>query len=465
MSMRKNRQQRPCLTVAADCLLQHASAEVIARLKKELTIANPKYRDAKRYGRWIGKKIKPFLFYYEEVAAGIRFPRGFANKAVALCRDVAGEKPDIDDQRLLLPAEPFQPVAALRPYQSEAVAAALSRSFGVLEAGTGSGKTVMALAVIAERRQPTLVVVHTRELLYQWQERVRQFLHLEAVLIGSGHFQIGPVTVGIVNTLRRRKDELRSSFGQIIVDECHRVPATVFTEVVSAFPGYYMLGLSATAFRREEEMTRLIHLYLGETVFRVRHHDLAEEGAVLRPEFIQRPTEFSRFFKGDYSGLLQALVADHGRNRLIARDIIGVLRKEEGNGTLLVVSDRVGHCRALAQLLHEAGADGVVLTGKTPWAERAEIVEQVRRGEVRVLLATIQLIGEGFDCPGLDTLFLATPIKFEGRLQQVVGRILRPAVDKKPRVFDYVDSLVPVLARSGRERRKMYDDFSAGPVK
>jgi superfamily II DNA or RNA helicase len=80
----------------------------------------------------------------------------------------------------------------------------------------------------------------------------------------------------------------------------------------------------------------------------------------------------------------------------------------------------------------------------------------VRENRVQVLVSTLQLIGEGFDCPGLSTLVLATPIKFEGRLLQVVGRIMRPAEGKRARVIDYVDERIPVLRRSAATRRKVF---------
>ncbi|MEN8190944.1 MAG: DEAD/DEAH box helicase family protein, partial [Thermodesulfobacteriota bacterium] len=213
------------LTVSSDCLLEGMSLELEQELKSRLTIDNPKYIAAKKYGRWIGKKLKPKLKYYEPVVSGIRFPRGFGNQAILCCRTIMEQDPEILDQRRRLAEEEMRFSGTLRPYQQEAVSLVEKRAFGVLEAGTGSGKTVMALAVIAERRQPTLVVVHTKELLYQWQERISQFLDLDCGLVGDGHFTIEPVTVAIVNSARKRVDELKDHFGHLVVDECHRVPA------------------------------------------------------------------------------------------------------------------------------------------------------------------------------------------------------------------------------------------------
>lgn len=446
----------PSLTVAADCLLEGASPSLISAIKSQLTIDNPQYVAAKRYGRWIGKRLKPQLYYYREVAAGIRFPRGFSNQAVLLCREQMGDSPEIIDKRQLLPEVDLHFSGTLRPYQQNGVDLMAKRSFGVLEAGTGSGKTVMALALIAIRKQPTLIVVHTKELLYQWQERIREFLGCETGLIGDGHSRILPVTVAIVNSARKRITELSPCFGQLIVDECHRVPAALFTDVVSNFDCHYLLGLSATAFRNDDGMTRLIYTFMGDRIHKVDQDELKATGAIVKPRLIRKETGFSYPYRGDYHALIKALTRHEGRNRLILDDIY---RATADSGTVLVVSDRVGHCELFERHLRERGVPAALLTGRTPPEQRAIVVEAVQKGELRVLVATIQLIGEGFDCSGLSTLFLTTPITFEGRLLQVIGRIMRPAKDKEARVFDYLDDSVGVLRRSAQTRMRALADL------
>ncbi len=444
----------PRLTVAADACLHGAPKPLIEALKKELTIANPQYQDAKKYGRWIGKRLKPFLYFFENRADGFRFPRGFAKQALGIARQVIGELPEIVDLRTELDPVDLAFHGTLRPYQEQALTAILGRDFGVLEAGTGSGKTVVALAAIASRRQPTLILVHTKELLHQWAERIATFLGIEPGLVGDGHFDLKPVTVAIVNSARNRLAELTPHFGQLCVDECHRVPASLFTEVVTGFSCRYLLGLSATAFRRDG-LTKLIAIYLGATVHRVSSHHLHATGAVLKPLFVQRETGFTFAYRGDYQALMTTLTTDDGRNRQIVGDIMAELGT--GDATLLVVSDRVAHCERLAELLAERGLEAPVLTGALAKEKRTAIVDDVREGRTRVLISTVQLIGEGFDCPGLSTLFLTTPIKFSGRLLQVVGRILRPAEGKQAKVFDYLDP-VGVLKASARARQKVYQE-------
>lgn len=446
----------PTLTVSSDCLFENISLPLEKAIKERLTIDNPKYTSAKRYGRWVGKKLQSTLNYYEPVPTGLSFPRGFANQAILLCREHMQQSPQIVEQRQLLEEVVFSFSGSLRPYQDLAVAEVEKRSFGVLEAGTGSGKTVMALAIIAARRQPTLILVHTKELLYQWQQRAAEFLGLSVGLVGDGHLDIQSVTVAIVNSARKRVEELRPLFGHLLVDECHRVPAALFTDVVSRFDCHYLLGLSATAFRNDEGTTRLISIFMGDRIHQVDQAQLQAIGAIVKPELIRRKTVFTHHYRGDYQGLIAALTSHQGRNLQIVEDVIEAAGRE-ASGVLLVVSDRVSHCEVFAEQLAQRGQSVALLTGQTPTEKRAQIVKKVQDGELRILVATLQLIGEGFDCAGLSTLFLTTPITFEGRLLQVLGRIMRPAAGKHAQVFDYVDELVSVLHRSAESRRKVLD--------
>jgi superfamily II DNA or RNA helicase len=442
------------LTVSSDCLLQGIDTEVEQELKKLLTIDNPKYLSAKRYGRWIGKRLKPTLQYYEAVPGGLRFPRGFSNQAILVCREHMGRSPEIIDHRRRLPEADFIFSGSLRPYQQEAVASGLKRTFGVIEAGTGSGKTIIALALVAARKQPVLVVVHSKELLYQWQERAAEFLGCPVGLVGDGHFVIEPFTVAIVNSARRHVERLVPHFGHLIVDECHRVPAALFTEVVAHFDSHYLLGLSATAFRSDDGFTRLIYYFMGDSIHKVDQDELKMSGAILKPRLTRRETPFTFHYRGDYQALIRALTSHQGRNLQIIEDICATVR-DQAAGTALVVSDRVGHCEIFSEQLAARGLRVELLTGQISQERRSAIVAAVQNGELQVLVATLQLIGEGFDCPGLSSLFLTTPITFEGRLLQVIGRILRPAANKQARVFDYVDQAVPVLRRSANARGKV----------
>lgn len=444
---------RPILKVNNKTELIGAPDFINDQIVMSLTLDNPQYLSALKHDRWTGR-LEPKLRFYELTNAGIRFYRGYTAKALRLLRKnnitIA-----LDAQTLELPSVKFSFDGQLRDYQETAVDELLGRRFGVLQAPTGSGKTVMAMSAIAQRQQPALILVHTKELLNQWRDRIKSFLGVEAGTVGNGSFDIQPITAAIINTARNRLDDLVDHFGFVIVDECHRTPSAMFTDVVTAFPAKFMLGLSATPYRRDG-LTGVINFALGDLVHEVDQSRLQDAGAVLRAEVNQVETDFSFTYNDNYQEMLTAIVEDQDRNLQIARDVI----RNKNGSTALVISDRVNHCKTLADLIQQqAGCKAAVLTGRTPEKERAEIVEKVNAGQIPVLLSTSQLLSEGFDCSGLSTLFLTTPIRFSGRLVQILGRILRPAENKRAVVYDYVDSKVGVLTAQAKARRQVYSDY------
>jgi superfamily II DNA or RNA helicase len=433
-------------------------------IRPRLTISNPKYEEAERMGRWTGD-IDPYLCYWQKTRDGVLIlPRGYTRRLIFGARkhDV---RYSVDDRRRILPEVPVEFHGQLRDFQKEALADILSRDFGTLQAPTGSGKTVMGLAAIAARKQPALIVVHTRELLNQWMDRIWTFLQIprqEIGQIGAGKIQIGNrITVALVQSLYKCAQDVAPQIGFLIVDECHRAPSRTFVEAVSAFDCKYMLGLSATPWRRDK-LTRLIYWYLCDQVHEVDRAALQEKGHILKAEVVWRETDFQTTFDPteEYSRMLSELTQDPTRNQLIASDVARAARN--GGGTCLCLTDRKAHCETLSGLLKGHGIDAPVLTGDTAKREREEIVERLNRGGIRVLISTTQLLSEGFDAKCLSTLFLCTPIKWQGRLTQCVGRILRPAPGKdSATVYDYLDVNVGVLQAAARSRARVYGDAAA----
>jgi superfamily II DNA or RNA helicase len=263
------------------------------------------------------------------------------------------------------------------------------------------------------------------------------------------------ITVALVQSLYRVAPGVAAHVGHLVVDECHRAPSRTFTEAVSAFDCRFMLGLSATPWRRDG-LSRLIYWSLGDKVHEVDKQALVKAGHVLVADVVWRETDFRPTYDPttEYSRMLSELTLDPARNALIALDVA----REAGNGggVCLVLSDRKAHCEALRALLAGLGVEAAVLTGDLSKVARTAVVEALDAGQVRVLIATGQLLGEGFDCKELSTLFLATPIKFNGRLLQYLGRVLRPAPGKeKAKVYDYLDP-VGVLQNAARARWREY---------
>ncbi|MDJ0783349.1 MAG: DEAD/DEAH box helicase [Desulfosarcinaceae bacterium] len=432
-------------------------------LIEALSFPNPKWLENKRMGRWNGGVPKELRFYDKVGQDGLWIPRGYMRRLLVTLRR-EGLSYDIDDQRRTLASIDLQFQGQLRDFQSTAVAQMARREFGTLCAPTGSGKTVMALNLISQRRQPALVVVHTKELAFQWIDRIQVHLGIDEAmvgLIGAGNKRISDsISVALVQSLYKCADEIASHVGHLIVDECHRAPSRTFTEAVTAFDCRYMLGLTATPWRRDR-LSKLIFWHLGDVHHQVQSEELVAKGHILSARVIWRPTAFEPFYDpvNEYSKMLAELTSDDMRNRGIVSDIDAVVRSGAG-GICLVLSDRKKHCDVLKGLLkYRHGIEAALLTGDLNTDQRKSVLERLRAGKEKVVVATGQLIGEGFDCPDLATLFLATPIRFSGRLIQYLGRILRPAEGKvAATVYDYVDIKVPALVNGAEARRRVYPD-------
>jgi len=440
---------------------------VLNQIKDRLTFANPAFEKAEKQGRYTGN-IPQEIRGYRLEGDNLLLPRGFTAQLVEIIR-AAGLAYRVEDHRRVLPEVNITFLGDLHDFQVEAVDAMEARYFGTLAAPTGSGKTVMALALIARRRQPALIVVHTTELLNQWVGQIEKFLGISARKIGKiggsnkKRLKIGgQITVALVQSLCKCASEVAPHIGHLVIDECHRAPSRTFTEAVTAFDSRFMLGLSATPWRRDG-LSRLIYWYIGDKVHEVDKGALEEAGHVLRAEVIWRETDFESSFNPaeEYSQMLSELTQDPARNGLIAQDV--AREANGGGGVCLVLSDRKDHCKALVALLAGRGVKADLLTGDLSNGERQTVVAALNAGQVKVLVATGQLIGEGFDCKEFSTLFLACPVKFSGRLLQYLGRVLRPAPGKeKARVFDYVDLKIGVLKNSAEGRARVYAGESGG---
>ena len=431
-------------------------------LVKRLQFVNPKWIENQRMGRWNRGTPKVLKFFRRSATGNLIIPRGYMRQLLLLSRKY-GIETTIDDNRRKLKEITPTFKGSLKTFQKTAVETMLARDFGTLSAPTGSGKTVMGLYMIACRRQPAMVIVHTKELAYQWIDRIQHFLSFSSQdigLIGDGKFSVGKcITVALVQSLYRRVAEVYPHIGHLVVDECHRAPSRIFTEAVKAFDSHYMLGLSATPYRRDG-LSKLIFWHLGDVHHEVQLDGLVAGGDILDVEVVFRSTQFRPYCDpvSEYSKMLSELVADDERNRLIAADIADEVLQRQRPGVCLVLSDRKQHCLTLQALLkHKYHVIAEVLTGDLSMEQRNRIIERIHHNRVRVIIATGQLIGEGFDCAQLSTLFLSTPIRFSGRLLQYLGRILRPNQGiERAKVYDYVDELVGPLKAAAKAREKAY---------
>ncbi len=273
----------------------------------------------------------------------------------------------------------------------------------------------------------------------------------EVGMIGGGRYSIGErLTIALVQSLQDEiPDELIRHVGHLLVDECHHAPAETFARVVAQFPARHLLGLSATPYRRDG-LDAVIGYFLGPITATMNEGALADR--LIKPRVIKRETGLAVY--GDsFTGLVSELTTDSARNALIVADVAHAVA--EGRRCLLL-SDRVDHVEELTTLLQAEGLTAAALHGQKTKRQRAQAVADAGAGQLDVLVATCALVGEGFDCPRLDALFLATPISYEGRIVQYLGRVSRTAPGKRDAVvYDFVDGH-PILWASWSKRACVY---------
>ena len=435
-------------------------------LRKNLVIHNPIFYDkkAKGFSTWDTPKM---IYCLNSKGGNYIIPRGFL-KNIGRYLFQNSIPFQIEDKSIKTPNRAFKCRIKIYNYQKEALHEILKNNVGILEAPPGYGKTIIALATLAYRKQRTLIIVHTRELLVQWIQKIGDVLGIEkgdVGIIGGGKEKIGKkITVATYQSLIRKDLKiLVEKIGYVIVDECHRVPANTFQKVVKKFKARYLLGLTATPFRKDK-LQKLMFLYMGEIIHRIDPDKISSELKGVDSILEIRYTDFYPAFEKvkKYKKIIEALIKDENRNNLIVRDIVGEYSLDK---SILVLTGRKGHCLEISQRLGRKSKHSV-LTGNLSPKARRQVLKDFRDKKIRVLLATGQLIGEGIDLPFLDTLFLVFPTSSKTKLIQYIGRVQRKNKGKLiSKIYDYHDQYVSVLNIMFQKRKKIYEKLGIKQIR
>ncbi len=431
-----------------------------ARIKRMASFANPVFFKTQAL-RFSTHGIPRYISCARIEQGYISVPRGCFDDLQALLRE-QGITVEIDDRRMpgqLLPEVSLK--ATLRRDQKKAVTALADHDTGILHAPTAFGKTVTAIGIVAKRQVNTLILTHSRQLLDQWKERLETFIEGASVgVIGGGKKKpTGQIDVATYQSLINKKDNTVSSkvreYGQVIIDECHHISAPRYEMLLNEVSARYVVGLTATPDRQDGHQ-KIMFMVTGP----VRHKVRAEHGA----KFVQRvivrerhETPPADIFQNNgerphIASVYRWLAQSNARNQDIVQDVVRCVQNE---ANCLLLTERREHAETLATLLEAKSISSVVLRGGMRVKERRAAESQLH--EAQVIVATGKYIGEGFDLPRLDTLFLALPIAWKGTLSQYAGRIHRDANGKQEvTVYDYLDNSLPMLERMFRKREKGY---------
>ena len=440
--------------------------ELLSELRNRLTRENPQYHVMRRMRDRNPQKYQhtklpaATVTSYEEDEQTFYVPRGFIGELKLMIAE-HGMTIRIINNTIIFPRNvdiQLSDDLELKEYQKKGVGSLVLSSNGVLVAPCGGGKTVAGVAILTTLKQPTLVLVHTNDLMSQWQRELasKAVLPCPVGQWGGGIKQRELVTVATIQTLIKMSQpdlaELLSHFGCVILDEAHHCPANTFLQVMNQCASRYRFGLTATP-NRKDGLEFLMFDTIGPIQSRITQDELKAEGrSQLCSVRNHHTTFFTRHTADEWTSLLAELTTDADRNRIIVDNVLADWNAGEFP---LILSQRVAHCKSLLRALQSHGMHVELLVGEVPKIARDQICDRARRGLVDAIVAT-KVADEGLDIPNLSSVHLTTPSANEAKLEQQIGRIRRPIEGKNSIVHDYIDARVSGLVRMAQSRRRFY---------
>ena len=442
---------------------EHLSPQLRGKLMRLAAFANPEFKKAE----WMRLPIYNIPRVIHRSIDGETYlilPRGILNTVTKTLRNI-GAKTTIEDKRFGGREINLEFTGNLRPEQKEAGDALIAHDTGVLSARTAFGKTVLAAWIIATRKTNTLILVNRKQLADQWMERLSQFLSISKNDIGlwGGNKRklTGKIDVALIQSLVHKGNvnrQIVGDYGQLIVDECHGISAPSFEAVANAFTGKYILGLSATLVRKDG-LHPIIYMQCGPVRYQAKSSDtslstqLEQRVEVRLTDFHSQMTFSPDDEKKSYSEIIEELINNEKRNQLIITDVLDAV----ANGrSPVILTERRKHLEILKDKLEGKEKHLLVLHGGLSAKDIKALHEQrmqIPDSEPRILLATGPYLGEGFDDARLDTLFLALPISWKGRLTQYAGRLHRQHDGKREVIiYDYADTNIQMFSRMFNKR-------------
>ena len=413
-----------------------------------------------------------FIYLGSDEGKYIVLPRGLREEILKKF-DNAGISYKIEDKRTKGQELNISFRGELRESQIPAVETMLENETGILHAATAFGKTVVCCDMIARRGISTLILVDRADLMNQWIKRLEEFLDIDEELPeyqtktgrtrkrkslignlqGAHDTLTGIVDVAMIRSLKK-KDGFHpklKEYAQVYFDECHHAASDSAIEVLQEINAKYVYGVTATP-KRGDGKEKINEFLLGPIRYRFTAKDRAEEQNInhlVYPRFT-RTVKPHHLSKTPYGNDAYELIRNNDvRDEQIIRDVADCV---QAGRTPVVLTKYVDHAKKLSERLKTYADRLILLTGANGTkARRAQVEElnKVDNSDSLILVGTGSLLGEGFDFPRLDTLFMATPVSGENVVEQYVGRLNRDYDGKENViVYDYVDSHIPKLLKS-----------------
>lgn len=421
-----------------------------------------------------------FIYLGSDEGKYIVLPRGLREEILKKF-DNAGISYKIEDKRTKGQELNISFRGELRESQIPAVETMLENETGILHAATAFGKTVVCCDMIARRGISTLILVDRADLMNQWIKRLEEFLDIDEELPeyqtktgrtrkrkslignlqGAHDTLTGIVDVAMIRSLKK-KDGFHpklKEYAQVYFDECHHAASDSAIEVLQEINAKYVYGVTATP-KRGDGKEKINEFLLGPIRYRFTAKDRAEEQNInhlVYPRFT-RTVKPHHLSKTPYGNDAYELIRNNDvRDEQIIRDVADCV---QAGRTPVVLTKYVDHAKKLSERLKTYADRLILLTGANGTKARRAQVEELNKvddSDSLILVGTGSLLGEGFDFPRLDTLFMATPVSGENVVEQYVGRLNRDYDGKENViVYDYVDSHIPKFDKMYSARLKAY---------
>ncbi|MGV8072982.1 MAG: DEAD/DEAH box helicase [Syntrophobacteraceae bacterium] len=436
------------------------------KLHERLVFTNPDYEMRHNRGDWIGN-IPPQINCMRQKGRNYLLPRGFLDQFVDLCKKYS-QPYRISDRRRSFDPMPIEFHGELKSYQQDAAEAVLEKDFSTLVGGHKSGKTVIALYTLAQRRQPTLILIPKLDILESWLSKIENFLQIprsEVGIFAGGTQEVGQlITIAHTGEMMRYWRKIYDQIGYVILDDCQRCPSKVLTHLITNFDSRYMLGLS-NSIQRKDRLSRLVYYYIGEMVYSINEKDAKEGRGIIPANVIARKTEFEFPYhsRAEYSEMLRTLSRDEARTHLIADDIEAELGEQPQ--PLLVLSGGEDQNETLRAELTRRGIAVIIYGAELQESEvgndAAGLDEPLACPDIVLpdgpvaVIVNAEVLAKCFQKLSTTVLFLSTPLYFKRNLSNAIRNLTQngmPDEVRRLKIYDYVDERVGLLENYFRMR-------------